>query len=206
MLTLASVMVVVGCKRPPPPVPAGPGVGSNANANEPSAKGGVVAYPGGMALVGDVGQCEVMQVGGGAGVTWRRSLAPCDGRLAIAVAPDSTAYARTASALVAFSMNGAERWRIAVGSEPVPAAIFAPATTLDSLVVVASSSHAALAVKGDGSEAWRFRVSEDEPIVAPPAPGGGEGALVLTVRAVYLVGSDGGVHWRRDVVAPPPSP
>jgi len=200
----AIAIATVGCRRTPPPCSGGTDIPPvTTNGSEPGPRGALVSFPGGAAFVADVARCEVSRIDDKVGVGWRRSVTPCDGRLAIAVGPDSNAYARTPSTLVAFGFDGSERWRITAGTEPVPASIFAPTTTLDSLVVVASSTHALLALKPDGTEAWRFRVSEDEPIIAPPAGGGGEGAFLLTVRALYLVGSDGSVRWRRDTASAP---
>ena len=117
------------------------------------------------------------------------------------MAPDSTAYARTGTGLAAFSPEGVELWRNAVGTEPVPRAIFAPVTTADSLVVVAASPRLVLGFKGDGKEAFRFSPNAPERIVAPLARGQSEGVVAVTDGAVYLVGTDGATHMH---VAPVP--
>lgn len=213
LVTLAAIAVtipltqVVACKRAPPPGSGNVELAPNsAPTGESWATATVVAYPGGDALVADARSCNVSRVDGKVGVRWQRTITPCDGRLATAIAADSTAFVRSASSLVAISPEGAERWHLAVGSETVPRAIFAPATTLDSQVVVAATIHGVVAYKNDGEESWRFRVGDDEQLLSPPTAGLGEGAFVLTSRALYLVTSDGSVRWRRDVTTPPLKP
>jgi hypothetical protein len=206
-LTIAATCAA--CKRTPLPGQAGTVVAAGSPApssgpalsSEPPAPYRVASYPGGGVFVGDVATCSASMLTAASGTRWTRALPRCDGVLEIAVAADSTAYARTGTGLVAFTPEGVERWRNAVGTEPVPRAILAPVTTADSLVVVAANPRLVLGFKGDGKEAFRFSPNAPERIVAPLARGLTEGVVLVTDAAVYLVGTDGTTHMR---VAPVP--
>jgi outer membrane protein assembly factor BamB len=201
-----ALVLTFACRRTAPegsgPVELAPLGSAGSTAARPTHS--VASFPGGAVLVGDATSCTMARIENEVGTRWQRSLPACDGRLAVAVAPDSTAFARTGSGLVAIGADGVEKWRLAVGNDPVPDALFAPGVTLDSLVVVSRARNAVVAFKADGNEAWRFQLADEEPLVAAPIGGAGEGTVITTAVAVYLVGSDGATRFRRTLPIPQP--
>jgi hypothetical protein len=202
---ILAFVVASACRRTAPQgsgvelAPLGPGASSAGS----RATHAVASFPGGAVLVGDAAACVMSRVEK-EGVRWTAKLPVCEGRLAVAIAPDSTAFARTGSGLVAIGSDGVERWRVAVGNDPIADPLFPPGVTLDSLVVVSRSRNTVVAFKADGNEAWRFQLGDDEPLVSAPIGGAGEGTIITTGAAVYLVGSDGATRFRRDLPTPAP--
>jgi outer membrane protein assembly factor BamB len=158
----------------------------------------MAAFPGGAVLVGDPVTCAASRFEATTkGAMWSVVISLCEGIMVAAVAPDSVSYVRVRGALVAIDANGKQSWKIPVGDEPIPGALLAPAVTLDSRVVVATGSRVVVAFKNDGTQAWRFGVAEDEVLVASPMASRGEGIFLLTNHAVYNLGADGTLRFRR---------
>ncbi len=192
-LALAAALGACQGSGPPPATeePARP-LGTGVVSSAPQ----LASFPGGAALVVDPKACELSMLGEQPGRRWTRSIGRCNGVLDAVVAPNSFAYARTATELVALAPDGAERWRTAVGATPIARVLARPAATLDSLVVVAVSPRALAAFKPDGKTAWRFEVEGGESLVTAPEGSGTEGVLLVTSAAAYSVGSDGTLRWR----------
>lgn len=188
------------CKRTPPPgsgavettgVPAG-------RADDLGRAHTMTPFPSAAVLVTDATTCTVARYEGTAkAALWSLALPQCDGVLEAVVAPDSVSFVRTPTGLVAIGPDGKERWRLGVGTDPVPRALMVPAVTPDSMVIVASTTRMVMAFKGEGVQAWRFSVAEDETLVAPPLGSHGEGVFLLTNRAIYNIGSDGTLRFRK---------
>jgi hypothetical protein len=134
---------------------------------------------------------------GDQGVRWRAMLPRCGGVAEPVIARDSTVYVRTTYGLHAISVNGVERWRMAVSANPVPRGVFAPTVTADSMVVVASSTRVVVAFKPDGQEGFRFTLPDDESLIAAPVGNSTEGILLLSTQAIYALGADGTLRWRK---------
>jgi hypothetical protein len=193
--------LTVACKRTPPK-----GSGAIETTGQSPGKGGddlgrghtMAPFPSGAVLVTDATTCTVSRFEGiSKGALWSVILPQCEGVLEAAIAPDSVSFVRTPTALVAIGPDGKERWRLSVGNEPLPRGLMVPAVTLDSMVIVASTSRVVMAFKNEGVQAWRFSVGEDETLVAPPLGSRGEGVFLLTNRAIYNVGSDGTLRYRK---------
>lgn len=188
------------CKRTPPE-----GSGAIETTGIKPAKGDdlarahtMTAFPSGAVLVSDTTTCTVSRYENTSkGALWSVILPQCEGVLEAVVAPDSVSYIRSPSGLVAISPDGKEKFRLGVGTDPLPRALMVPAVTPDSLVIVASTARVVLAFKGEGVQAWRFSVGEDETLVASPLGSHGEGVFLLTNRAIYNVGSDGTLRYRK---------
>jgi hypothetical protein len=208
---LIAVFSVVDCRRDPPPgsgdvetTPTSKTNASGAFRSDETPQRKIANFPGGAALVADPAQCSVSMLDGEQGVRWHAALPRCGGIADLVVAHDSTAYVRTLMGLHAFSIDGGERWRIAVGANPVPRSIFAPAVTPDSAIVVASSTRVVVAFRPDGQEQFRFQLPDDETLIAPPVGNATEGVLLLTSQAVYALGAEGQVRWRKATGPSPP--
>jgi hypothetical protein len=196
-IVIAVACSVVACKRTPPP-------GSGAietTGMQPGGDGASRAYtmtpfPGGAVLVTDAITCTVARYEVTAkGAQWTALVPQCQGALEAVVAPDSVSYVRTPAALVAIAPDGKEKWRANVDN--VSRALLTPAVTPDSLVIVAASARVVIGFRNDGSQAFRFSVAEDETLMTSPLGSRGEGVFLLTNRALYNVGSDGAVRYRR---------
>jgi outer membrane protein assembly factor BamB len=131
------------------------------------------------------------------GLRWHASLPRCGGITEVVIARDSTAYVRTSFGLHAFTVEGSERWRMSVGGSPVPRNIFTPTVTPDSLVVVASSPRVVIAFRPDGQESFRFTLPDNESLVTAPLGNNTEGVLLLSSQALYALGADGTLRWRK---------
>ena len=150
----------------------------------------MVSYPNGAALVVDPSQCRVARVQEAS--VWTRHLEGCEGLLAAAIAPDSIAAIRLPKAIVSFSPEGTEAWRVTTPTAPT--SLFAPTVTRDSLVVVAHDKQLVVAYR-KGQEAWRVALSASESLTAPPVGNQTEGVLLLTLSGVRAIGADGSLRW-----------
>src|SRR5688572_22098741 len=147
----------------------------------------MASYPGGTALTSSSATCKVTMLGRGRAERWEYSVGDCGGILFVAVAPNSVAFARSATELVAFAPDGKRPWAASVGRDP--AGLARPAVTLDSLVVTVTSPSTVVAYKADGGQAWSFKVEGEEQIVTSPTRSEAEGALIVTNAAVYTIAS-----------------
>jgi hypothetical protein len=201
---LALVAAVAACNREPPP-----GAGAVETTGVKTSRAGSIAaptltaFPGGAVLVGDIANCTASRFEEGTKTAvWSVIVPLCDGVMETAVAPDSVSYVRTRRELVAIGVNGQESWRLTIGTEPLPETLLTPAVTLDSSVVVITGTRSIVAYKSDRSQPWRFGVAEDEVLVASPIGSRGEGVYLLTNRALYNLGADGALRFRRALKPP----
>jgi hypothetical protein len=196
---LAIVLVLTACKRTPPP---GSGAIETTHVKtggsaEPGRAHTLATFPGGEVLVVDAPSCTISRFDDKSKAAQWFAVLPCDGVLEATVAPDSMTYARTLSSLAAISPDGKERWRVALESVPVARQLLVPATTRDSLVIIAGAPRALTAFKSDGTTVWRFAVSDDETLISAPLGSRGEGVFALTNRALYHIASDGTLRYRK---------
>jgi hypothetical protein len=158
----------------------------------------MAAFPGGAVLVGDTANCTASRFEGSSKAAFWSIIVPqCDGVMETAVAPDSVSYVRGRSSLIAIGTDGNQRWKLAMDTEQLPADLLAPAVTLDSMVVIAAGARLVVAYRNDSAIAWRFSVAQDEVLAASPMGSRGEGVYVLTNRALYALGADGSLRFRR---------
>jgi hypothetical protein len=150
--------------------------------------------PNGTVIVANAAACTVSLVGRD-GPRWTRMLPSCNHVMEVAVAADSMVYARTERLLVAFANDGTEAWKMALG-EVVPSALVLPATTRNSLVVVAVSPSSITAYTAAGTQAWNMRLPSDEAMTEAPIASLTEGLVLVTSSATYFVGGDGTMRSR----------
>jgi len=197
----------VGCRRPPPPgsgelerptaedARSAPAVAAAPARNERH----IVVFPDGAALVADPASCTLTTVGlASASAEWTKTIEGCDRDLQAAIADDSTVFARSATALVAFSRHGDERWRMALAGQIDPS-LAGMAVTRDSLVVLATAPERIVAFDGNGKKAWEYRLPSDDRIARPPLANRTEGVVLVTGAAAYFIGAGGVLRARRPV-------
>jgi hypothetical protein len=194
-----AVVAVVGCRpRTPPP-------GSGAVETTPSASSApasaqaramprtVVGFPGGAVLDVDPARCE-LRVIDDHGPRWVRELPGCRGVLSATIASDSTVYVRTRDSLRQFSFEGDQRWSVPVSE--VDREIAHPTTLRDSRPVLATSPREITVFSSTGNPAWRFALPAGEVLGAGPSGLAMEGVVLASRNAVYVVGSNGQLHFR----------
>jgi hypothetical protein len=152
------------------------------------------SYPNGNLLIGRSRECVVEMLGPGTERWFKRLDGDCGGGIRVAVAPNSQAFARTATELHAFAHDGALLWSVPV--EHVPDELAAPAVTPDSSVVTARSPRSVAAFDPEGKEVWTFSIEGAERLAASPVGRPTEGLLIVTNEAAYAIAPDGTVRWR----------
>ncbi len=155
-------------------------------------------FPDGNVAIADLAACTVARVSADAEV-WRVPIPGCAQYLEVAVARDSSVFARTAGATISLASDGRTIW-----SHPtptVPPSIASPATTLGSLLVLATSPTSVAAYPANGPEAWQFDLPAGETLVTSPVGSLGEGVVLLSETATYFIGADGTIRGRRPHLA-----
>ena len=186
------VLAASGCRRPAPVEVRAPSVASPV---EPLR---FASFPDGNVAVADLASCTVTRVSADA-EAWRVPIAGCREYLEIAVARDSSVFVRTAGSIISLGSDGHARW--SHPSTTVPRAIAAPATTLGSMLVLATTPSSIAAFPHDAPEAWQFTLPTGETLVTSPVGSLGEGVVVLSQTATYFVGADGTIRGRRPHLA-----
>jgi outer membrane protein assembly factor BamB len=189
---------VVACDRPPPP---GSGAlettppGSAQRAPEIASMPAVLSFPNGSVALTDPGACTVRLFRDGARA-WEREFAGCAGFLEVAVALDSSLYARDGKSLTAIEHSGATRWTIPLKERPSFAAIATPTALADSRAALATDARTVTVYERDGTVAWNFAPPAGEILVTAPQGMKTEGLVALTTRAAYYLSASGEIRWR----------
>jgi hypothetical protein len=209
LVALCSVQVACTKEEPahadvlkPAAEPAKPASAASPVDTNRAAVASLTSYPSGYALVGRAAECRVSMLGRAPTERWEYVVGDCGGVLNVAVAPNSTAFARSATELIAFAPDGKRAWTTNV--DKVQPELSELTVTLDSMVIAVSSPNTVVAFRSDGTAAWTFKLEGEEHIASSPHRSEAEGALVTTNAAVYALGADGAVRWRNTLAAPTP--
>ncbi len=123
--------------------------------------------------------------------SWRHVLPGCEKGLAVAMRPDGVVLARIENLLVAWSPDGAERWRLELGGREGDHSFARIAVLPDSHIVVAVDPTLIVNVSEQGRESWRFALPADAMLVAPPVALRTEGLVLFTRSGALFLHSDG---------------
>ena len=134
-------------------------------------------------------------------VAWRFPI-PEDGALVggFAVAPNSTTYLRTTSALLAVSAAGDLSWQVPLPRPPVAESLLKPTPLTNSGVVVIVAPNRLRAFSPNGKTLWEAETPPHTMLAAAPEVGPNGTVTLATDAAVMSLSHNGVFIWTRPLV------